>query len=381
MNWLGTKEVTTLFAVTLFLGPRLQAAPFEDFKFGTPGRLDVLFQGFYTAPDSNFDKSGNTFTGLPAGDFYKLTTLDLGVRGRIDTNWHVHASARYAAATAQTNLPSLPAFNKANSNFSQIEFGTDLTIPAESILLIPDLTVIVPTVSTDRSSTELAIGEGAFQAIGRLIIRLERRSYRLAGFAGINYFDKGRAMELPYGILGELTSGRWNFGADLRGYSSISNDSDLANEPTANISYFCPFDGCAKPFAAYNPALLQTDIWFRYNSSKSYSFFAAASYDVTGTNVARGWGFGAGLIFHWTPREYPSPSHSHPQMLAPEEQPQFEESIEEFPDQRNFSPTGSRSMTPDVAPNPEVKIKKSLQNELNKTEIQIDSKTKKNTEE
>lgn len=362
---------TFAIVLSLFVSTAV-AAPFDDFKFATPERFDISADVRYYLTDANFDKTGNTYTKLPSGYSYQLTEFNFGARTRLAPKWHLYGGSTVAVAKAGNPLTG----TKSNSGFSQAVIGTDLVMLTGKIMLIPDFSFTVPLVNVNRTGTEVANSEGAMEFAARLVARIERRNHRFGFYTGAIYRDKGRSMLLPYGVLGEVSFGEWNFGTDLRGYQSIANDKDTNTETTADASYFCPTNGCSKRFAAINPALLQSNTWVRWNVQPNFAAYGSASVDVGGSNTSRGYAFIAGLIFRLGTRASATP---------PPINNDFQEYTDDGVDQRHFQ--GNRSMTPPVVPpkgtkpgpsRPAGPPKPNLQEELNKTEMQIDTKPDRN---
>lgn len=347
-----------MLAVLLAISMHAKAAPFDDFKFATPGRVDLSVGMKYYKPDANFDKTGNSFTRLPSGHAYQLINLDLAGRARLSPSWHIYGSGQFASVSADNLLGTTPQ-TRSNSGLSQFVIGTDFLLMAGGIMLIPDFSLTVPAVKLDRTSADAAVGEGVMEATGRMVARIERRSWRFGGFVGVDYRAGGRSMLVPYGFLTEFTFGKWNVGGDLRGYQSISNDKDTNTEANFDASYFCVANGCAKTFGAFNPAILQSNLWARANFSPRFGVFAGGTFDITGSNVSHGMAFMTGIIYRF--------STGRSAEASP--RPEFEEVLDDGVDQSAFQ--GGRSMTPGKKQGPP---QPNLKDELNKTEMQIETK-------
>lgn len=346
-----------LMLLAALLSLNAKAAPFDDFKFQTPGRVDLSLGMQYYKPDANFDKTGNSYTRLPSGYSYQLMNVDFGARARLAPRWHLYGSGQFAQANAD-NLVNGVSQARSKSGLSQLQLGTDFIMMAGGIMLIPDFTFTMPMVKTERTSADAAIGEGVMEMTGRMVARIERRSWRFGGFLGLNYRDGGRSMLVPYGFLTEFSFGKWNLGADLRGYQSITNDKETSAESTFDASYFCVANGCAKRFAALNPTILQSNLWVRANFNPQFGIFAGGTFDITGSNTTHGVAFMGGLIYRF--------SSGRATGAAP--RPEFEEFLDDGIDQSAFQ--GGRSMTPSKKGGPP---RPTLQDELNKTEMQIET--------
>lgn len=359
------------------------AAPYDDFKFGTPERIDIKLEASYAKSEGNFEKSGNTFTKLPSGSSYSTADFDFGARAEIAPRFHLYGSGRLTSAES-SNTVFGTAQNKTNTGFAYGQVGTDFVLVAGRILVIPDFSFTFPLEATERKSdSKVALSEGVIEANGRMILRIERRSYRFGGFAGVTYRDGGRSTLLPYGALFELTLGKWNIGLDARGYQSLNYDKDTDRETVIDASYFCPVNGCSKRYAAFNPSSMESNLWVRINATPEFSFHFGGGMDWSGSNVARDAIFNGGIIYRW---DYSGLRRkSSPYTPNYENPSDFEESLRDGVDQRPFNPPSPKSMTPETrltAPEesappsrPRRRTREktiNLQDELNKTEMQME---------
>lgn len=340
----------------LFLIPTSSfAAPFEDFKFLSGPRYDFGAEfGFYKS-DGNFDKSENTFKRHADGYGYQLMNLDLSARTGLGPRWNIYGRTRVASAEAKT-LSTGFAQTKSASGLSELQVGSDNLLYSGSMMVFSDVALTVPMTKTDRSAnSDPAIGEGTLELEGRVVLRVERRSYRFGAFGGVTYRDQGRSMLVPYGFLAEVPVANWNFGVDLRGYQALTLDKDSNNEFAIEMAYFCSSNGCAKQYGAFNPSILQNNLWARVNLGKEFGMHAGLSHDILGSNVSKGMNIYGGLIYRFTgSARFSNPANSD----------SFTEEIHDGIDQGNFDRVNVTNPPPKKPAKPRV----NLQDELNKTE-------------
>lgn len=385
MNYSKIRFLSPVLFTSFLSLSALATAPYEDFKFGTPDRIDFWAQAGYSKSDGNFEKSGNTFTKFNSGYGYQTYDFDFGARAEIAPRFHIYASSRLTSAESQTASFGSPQI-KTNTGFANATLGSDWVLVSGKILVIPDVSFTVPFEQTERlAGSKVAIGEGVMEGTGRLILRIERRSYRFGGFGGFTYRDGGRSMLLPYGALFELTLGKWNIGTDVRGYQSLSYDQDTDSEVTIDSTYFCPVNGCSKRFAAFNPSSMESNLWLRINATPDFAFHVGAGMNWAGSNVARDATLYGGIIYRWNFGELR-------QRSAPLN-PNFEESVYDGVDQRSFNQVPPKSTNVpliSVAPDEQAPRRKprrqkentiNLQDELNKTEMQMQSDSVKENED
>ncbi|MBX3018228.1 MAG: hypothetical protein KF767_10090 [Bdellovibrionaceae bacterium] len=386
MNRLGP----AVLAVTLVASTATSiahSAPYDDFKFGTPERIDIKLEASYAKTEGNFEKSGNTFTKLNSGSSFATTDFDFGARAEIAPRFHLYGSGRLTSAESTNTVFGTPQ-TKTNTGFAYGQVGTDFVLVAGRILVIPDFSFTFPIESTERKpDAKVALSEGVIEANGRIVLRVERRSYRFGGFAGVTYRDGGRSTLLPYGALFEFSfgqNGRWNIGVDARGYQSLNYDKDTDRETAIDATYFCPVNGCAKRYAAFNPSSMESNLWLRVNATPEFSFHFGGGMDWSGSNVARDAIFQGGMIYRW---DYSGLRRKSSPYTPNYENPStFEENVRDGVDQRPFQNQAPKSVTPQTqimapeeSPAPTRRAPRrprektiNIQDELNKTEMQME---------
>lgn len=349
-----------IILLLLLVAPLAQAAPFEDFKFLSGQRWDLGAEfGFYKS-DGNFDKSGNTFKRHLDGYSYQTMNLDLSLRTGLGPRWNVYGKTRLSSAEAKTLSTGFPQ-TKSATGISDFQIGTDNLLYSGSLMVFSDFSFTFPMAKTERAGTsDVALGEGTMELEGRILLRVERKSYRFGAFGGVTYRDQGRSMLVPYGFLAEMGFGNWNFGTDLRGYQALTQDKDSNNEFAIDAAYFCPVNGCAKQYGAFNPSILQNNLWARVNLGQELGIHAGLSHDILGSNVSKGVNFYTGLLYKWGP---------HKKSSEPVETENFNEAIDDGIDQKPFEKVNVlKGAPPKSAPQRAQPPKVNLQDELNKTE-------------
>lgn len=362
------------------------AAPYDDFKFGTPDRIDIKLDASYSKTEGNFEKAGNTFTKLPSGSSFQTYDFDFGIRAELARNFHMYGATRLTAAESQGTAFGTPQ-TKTNTGFASATVGTDFVLVSGRILVIPDFSFTAPLQNTTRSAdSKVALSEGVMEGTGRVVARIERRGYRFGGFAGVTYRDGGRSTLLPYGALFELTLGKWNIGVDARGYQSLNYDKDADRETTLDTIYFCPVNGCSKRYGAFTPSQMESNLWVRINASRDFAFHLGGGMDWSGSNISRDATFFGGMIYRWDYSHLRSQSAptAVQRLSPPSDGARFEEATEDGVDQRNFNPKNPKSLTPSVGPFAPARPKEktiNIQDELNKTEMQMEESSTKPNED
>ena len=371
-----------------------QMPPGSEFKSYIPNNYDLSAQVRDYVVQGNFTSSGNSYDSLSSGGSYQSYLFDFSGRTAVSSGWAVFASGTLADATAKNSSTT-----HTNSAFSEGTFGTDFVLSPGQMTLIPEFSMTIPFTKNDWNSDTTAVGDGAFAANARLIALLKFTAIRFGFFGGLTYRDQGLATLLPYGALTEMSFGRWDLGGDIRG--SMTLVSDTATSEITRNAYFCRTTGCAKVYDAYNPSEILADIWIKMRTKSNWDFYFQLADALTGQNTATGYTATAGLTLHWgagpavassAPAEVrparptrpqrtgiPRPAKTPPQKRVTK--PNFQEEVDDGVDQSLFEPEKLPPQAPEAPVSPDAQRKKAqqqMQDELNKTEMQIESKSNKN---
>lgn len=351
-------------------------------------QLDLLFQTRYYKATGNFKSSGSSYDDLPSGYSFQNLSFDLEGRMPLSPKWAIFANGSLGYAEAKN-----PSTTHTNSALSQAVLGTDFVLTDGQLMLIPELSATIPFSKVNTGSDVTPVSDGALAGNGRLIALIKSNSFRFGGFAGASARDQGLSTLFLYGALAELDFGRWDLGADLRGYSTIGNDKDNDNNST-RTAYFCLAEGCAKRYNAINPALLESNVWTRIQLNPSWDLNGGFGFAITGQNTTTGYSAVAGIVYHMGKATNPSAPAATPDTPAPQNPrpgqrppaPSFQEETNDGVDQNLFGPTSAPSKRTVAPPPPKPKVnpdaqrkklRKKMQDDLNKTEMQIELKSSK----
>lgn len=340
--------------------------PGSEFKSYPLRTVEFHMQSRYYKADGNFTKSGNSYDDLPSGYSYENYLFDFGARSQFFSKWAVFGDLTVGAATSQD-----PVTTRSNSALSEATLGTDFLLSSGSISVIPEMSVTFPLAENDYAGDTVAVGEGVLSANARMILLVDFASSRMGLHGGFNYRDKGLAPLFGYGVLGEFDFDRFSLGLDLRGYTSVGYDEESDNE-IRRTNYFCRANGCAKRYGAINPGLLETNVWGRYSFRSPWSIYGGLGFAITGQNTSTGYGAVFGFLYTW------QRSNERPATFTPRRRvydPNFKEEVDDGVDQRLFQhPPLPPAEKPDAQRN---RDHHQLQDELDKTEMQIEMKSNK----
>ncbi|GIL16646.1 MAG: hypothetical protein BroJett040_03970 [Oligoflexia bacterium] len=305
---------------------------------------------------ANYSSSGGSFSSLPSGYGYKLHNVDIGTRSTVpDLNMAYFTEFQIAAGESTT-----PYSTRTNSALTSALIGTDFIMHQGTFSLIPEFTFLYPFKRNDVNSDAVAINEGAMEIAGRLIAQTQWAKSRLGAYVGFTYRDENRASLIPYGLTADYALGKWKLGADLKGYTYSNYDKDTNNELARNAWTISSNGGSLKHYSI-NPALLETHLWAQVQVSKDFVMDFGGGTTLNGSNNAAGWNAFLGLTYRV------------PSIIVPEKIPEvdrFKEEVSDGVNQELFQPE---------PPPPTIrkKQKNNIQDELDKTEMQIELKTDK----
>mgnify|MGYP001271703175 CR=1 FL=1 len=381
------KSVISL--VVFLVSPSLwAAAPGAELKTYVPRQVDLQTQARYYQSQGNFAKSGNSYDPLPSGHSFEHFNFDFGARSLIFSKWAGFAELNLASVQTKT-----PTLTRSNSGLSEATVGVDLLMSEGPVSLIPEASLVLPLTSVDTGGDTAALGDGVTAVGGRMIALMKQGTSRFAGFGGLSYRGKGLSSLLSYGVVGEFNSGSVGFGAELRGTYSVTQDND--NEVIRD-AYQCRVNGCAKRYFAMNPSILESNVYLKWAINREWVMNAGGGFGITGQNTSNGFTALAGLTYHWGR----GPERSTQAPLAPSRggrvgDPNFQEEIDDGVDQSLFEPPPPVRPAPIVpkrsqperlrpaapprpqrpAPNSQRRKRQQIQNELDKTEMQIELKS------
>lgn len=330
------------------------AHAYKDLKSFPQNYWELTADYKYFNTTGNYSSSGGSYTNLPTGYSYKLQTIDLGSRSTVpDLNL-----AYFTEFTVSAAESSSPYATRTNSALTSALIGTDFIMHEGSFDIIPEFTFLFPFKRNDVNSSAVAINEGAMEIGGRLIAQTQFGKVRSGAFIGFTYRDENRSSLIPYGLVAEMSLGKWKFSGDIKGYTSTNYDKDTNNE-SARLTWANSYNGGSQKFYSINPSLLETHLWAQAPISKTFLMDFGGGTTLNGTSNAAGWNVFLGLTYRiltpTTPEKLP-------------EVDRFKEEVSDGVNQELFQPPPPPSRQ---------KSKKTIQDELDKTEMQIELKTDK----
>lgn len=342
-------------------------AKFDEIRFYPQKTWQWDLVGEYLSSTSNYASTGGVYTNLPSGNYYNLFTTDVSFRTMVPKkNWAWYGGTQLAYSMTRNTAQTL-----TNTNFPFVKIGTDYVMYSGSFLLIPDFYFVYPMVKNDFSSTSMAaVGDGTMQASAQLRIQGVFNTMWLSAYSGFIYRDGGRSSVIPYGLTAELPFTRWILGGSLTGYSSATYDANT-NNATQQVAWNNNVNGGSQMFGSINPQVLEANGWVKWKLNKEYTILAGGGSTLSGSNMANYWNVNAGISYRMATKETSAPA-------APVAKPNpflFQEETADGVDQQLFQKEELVAPPPpaphDYQPVP------NLQNELNKTENQMELKLKK----
>jgi hypothetical protein len=241
---------------------------------------------------------------------------------------------------------------------------------------IPEISVLLPLKNLDFTADQVAASEG----VTVFSLNLKAQSIGKSGYfdsgVGISFRDKERSALMPFNVGAHFNLSRsWTLGADLRGYVSVlkENKGELDREAWACIN-----NGCAKRFGAINPSYLEGVGALQIRTSPRFQFRLDAGHSIAGASVARGFVVSAGINYQFGVGSQGSvvPHTFDEEKLEGEFVPDVNQEVDhgqfEAP---NYEPV--RTVPNGSATQGAPRRRDPLQNELDKTEMQIELRSTK----
>lgn len=338
-------------------------------QFRSP-RGEIGLQTKYFKADYNYDPQNNTFTRLGPDRSYSVYETDIGTRWNLWDNVAFFGSGRIANASSQSLT-----MTRNNSSFTQFTFGGEYLIDQGSAHWIPEISMTVPLKKLDFTSDEVAAGEGVAALTGKIKAQHLGKSWYFDSGLGITFRDQRRSTLMPFNVGAHFNMGRtFTLGADLNGALTIFNE----NEPDlARHAWACNVNGCARRYGAINPSIAELTGALQIHTSPKLSLRLDAGTSIAGANQAGGTvvALGINFMFGVGSRGSVVPTTFEEQKLEEEFVPETNEEV----DHTQFeapSPDPVRMAPTQQLPKPRRNQDK-LQNELDKTEMQIELRSTK----
>lgn len=325
-----------------------------EFKKYSERTWDFTADNSYYSTQNNYLRSGNSYDSLPNGGSYSLFKSDLSTRWNISKAFAITAGTTLAAAESRDGT-----LTRTTSQFDRLFLGADFIIYDGSFRLIPDLSLTAPLTKTEASTNTVQTSDGATEATGRIIAQFNFKNLNNQAFIGTTYRDGGRSLLLNYGAGAELKIGTSNLGAELKGYSSIINDTFTSN-PTSRESNSLRVNGGSFKFNSINPSLMESNFWYRWDNAK-WGLQFGFGLSITGTAQSMGYQGFLNYVYHFQSKD----DGARP--VAPlSDLERFKEQTNDGVDQILFQP----EPPPEEASRPSPKIKR----QRSQPEIQIQLK-------
>lgn len=339
-------------------------------QFRSP-RGEIGLRTKYLKAEYNYDPQNNTFTRLGGDKSYTVFETDIGTRWNLWDNVAFFGSGRVGAAESKSGNLS---YN--NSTLTEFTFGADYLIAQGDSHWIPEVSMTVPMKKLDFTAAEVAAGEGVAALTGKIKAQHVGKSWYFDSGLGLTFRDQRRSTLLPFNVGSHFNLGRSvTLGADLNGYLTVfnENESDLARHAWA-----CTYNGCARRYGAVNPSLVELTGALQVHASPKLSLRLDAGTSIAGSNTAGGMvvALGINFMFGVGSRGSVVPASFEEQKLEEEFVPDTNEEVDHTQFEAPSSdPVRAAPVQPPL-PRPR-RNQDRLQNELDKTEMQIELRSTK----
>ncbi len=338
-----------------------------------PHLWEFAVQTDYYQATANYTPGGGQFASLNSGFSYNLLAFDFGARWVPTSPWGLYANAQVANAESKNSIDT-----RRNSSFTQVNLGSDyLLFNGQSWQVYPDFSVLVPVDRVDVSRDDVLNHEGALEVSARMVGRVRWKHLAPFAFLGFNYRDENRASLLPYGVGTEYLFSSWSLGGELRGHSTAIKDKSNITDSQRTAQALR--NGGALKFDSTDPALLETHFWFKKVFAGSFALKLGGGTSITGANTSAGWDVFALLSYSFVGNSNSRSSSPAKSQARPgdNDAEKFQEETNDGVNQNLFYAPASDPAQPPPASKQKQKAdeKKNLQNEMDRTEFQIELKS------
>lgn len=254
----------------------------------------------YFQSSANYSDSRGSFERL-SGDS-NATAWQNEFRGRYAfTPWLSTYAGFGLSSIRVTDLTT----QKSNSGLTDVHAGADFNLGTKWVRLIPEIEAGYPLDPSNRSQTVPLTNEGVPWLRASLFAQKPFRFVSVFGHAGFKIPGQGLAKLFLYGLGSEVALGRYfKIGAGLDGYESVLSD-DLSATERQRLSTNAM--GGSHLFNAYNPALIQAQLWVGLKPVPSMTIRGGYAKTVNGIRAAEGQAFTLSFAYYFTPRHIKEP--------------------------------------------------------------------------
>lgn len=288
----------------------LKANAADAFRLYFPERYDFEIGLNYYKTSTNFDAGGST-AGLASGNYLLYTDLSAEVRYVINSNVGLIAGLQITNSESDDAIAT-----RKNSNLSYLHLGLDyLFEKGRSYLFFMELLLSYPLEKISSDTDSALNSDGAIELKPQATMVFYKEGYSPYASLGLNYRTEGLSTLLTFMLGAEIEFERMGLGGNLNGFFSILGDQKTQEERELlnhNVNA-----GSAR-FNAFNPGLIDADVYMKYYVSKDFIVKGNISYAVSGVNYAQGMRIGASVVWGFGEAK----PHSSTSQAAPQIAPQ-----------------------------------------------------------
>jgi hypothetical protein len=307
------------------------ASSFDDYQKYRKGTYDFELETQYFKSEANYTTAGGTYQKLPTGQSFEL--IDFLIKARYDFSKRSGLYGNLDIATA--NSAGYDA-KRSNSNLTGGKLGYSYLLYSDELEAISDLSLFVPMNQVSENTDTVMNTEGVIEATALLRLQKDYSGLAPFGYIGGSY-RQNRSALLPWGAGLEV---RWNdvtLGGKVYGFQSIMDDPDKS-KASQRLVVNDRVNGGSLKFYAVNPAIVDSDVYVKFQIARSWAFTAGGGTTITGSADAAGFHAGANITYVWDSQ----PSY----YLRPDTAPKFKEETDDGVDQKIFEKKSAPSTKP-----------------------------------
>lgn len=273
----------------LFLPHAIYAA--DTYKVFQSGRFDAYLDAEYFKTQSNYDANGNK-QDLTSGYSFQDIQFQTSARYVFFNNIGFYSGLNFGNVESNNTIN-----NRTKSILTHVFLGADYQIWNSDLWsFYADLSYWYPNDKVEINQDTALASDGANELKAQFVGVLKSNSFRSFARLGYDNRSEGLSSLLLYGLGGEFFMGSAALGAEIEGFSSITDDQQTST-PANRDTLISQVNAGSKRYYSINPNLLETSVYFSYAIDPNFIMKVNAGTTLIGSNSAEG--FFAGASVNW----------------------------------------------------------------------------------
>lgn len=278
---LTVRPIFVTLILILLLTDNAKAA-FKPDQIYRSNRLDISVDTQFYKTTANFNSSGSK-TDLVNDNYYQIIDVTPQIRYGLTQSLGVRLGGNVGNAQSSDIVA-----NRSNSTFNRLDVGGDfLFLEFGSLQTIFDFEYSHALEKVDANTDSALNGSATSDIKPTFILRMNMESFYPYANIGANFRSDGQSNLLTYGGGGEFRFQEFGLGAEVQGFTSISDDK-YTNQAFRRDNVTLKVNGGSKRFYSINPSLLTGKLFLNFPVSKTFFIKLYGGYDFVGSNMSQG---------------------------------------------------------------------------------------------